>query len=246
MAIPKATTLDYDPNVPVYVSPQTTETTTQLGDLPSNSTFVDENNTVQGRMTGLLGADSDYMKLNVAGAMKNANARGLLNSSMATQSGQAAAINSALPIAQQDASLFGDMSKVSQKTTQDSMLNNQLAGIEYKKSLNNAAITGALTQQETAGKFELQKLAETASMQRLEVDNQWKDLLNMSSLDSDEIKTLMQAGTALGTELQGGIERILRDPNITKKADAISALTSTYKSQLTTISAIASIPLVWS
>jgi len=59
MAIPKATTLDYDPNVPVYVSPQTTETTTQLGDLPSNSTFVDENNTVQGRMTGLLGADSE-------------------------------------------------------------------------------------------------------------------------------------------------------------------------------------------
>jgi len=245
MAIPTPTTPIYDPKIPVYAQPETTATTTDLAKLPEDSSFVDEQNTVQGRMTGLLADNSDYMKLNVAGATKAANAKGLLNTSMATQSGQAAAIQSALPIAQQDASLFGDLAKTSQKTTQDSLLNNQLAGIEYQKSLNNAAITGALTQQEQKGQAEIQKLADNAQMQRLEIDNQWKELINMDQMDAEESKALLSVSASLGTELTGGIERILRDPNISDKTSAIAALQTSYKTQLTTAAAIVNIKLDW-
>ena len=197
-------------------------------------------------MTGLLADDSDYMKLNIAKATTASNARGMLNTSMATQAGRSAAINAALPIAQQDAGLFGDMSKRSQQTTEDSMLNNQLAGIEYQKSLNNARITGALTQQEQAGQAEMQKLADTAQMQRLEVDNQWKELINMDQMDAEDSKNLMAVSAQLGVELTGGIERMLRDTNITDKTAAVEALMTTYRSQLTTAAAIVNIPLVWS
>ena len=242
---PKPTTLNYDPNLPVYAEPQTANPTTQLGQLPSNASYVDENNTVQGRMTGLLADDSDYMKLNVAKATAASNARGLLNTSMAGQAGRAAAINAALPIAQQDAGLFGDMSKRSQQTTEDSMLNNQLAGIEYQKSLNNARITGALTQQEQAGQAEIQKLADTAQMQRLEVDNKWKELINFDQMDSEEAKSLLQVSSSLGAELTGGIERLLRDPNIADKTAAAEALMTNYRAQMDTAAAMVNIKLTW-
>ena len=64
---------------------------------------VNNNMTVQGQMSGLLADNSKYMqqarhRANLASAQK-----GLLNSSMAVQAGEQAAIASALPIAQQDA-----------------------------------------------------------------------------------------------------------------------------------------------
>lgn len=62
--------------------------------------------TVQGQLEQLLASDSPLMQQARASAMKEANSRGLVNSSMAAQSGEEAAISSALPIAQQDASTY--------------------------------------------------------------------------------------------------------------------------------------------
>jgi len=67
---------------------------------------VSNNATVQGRMEGLLSQGSQYMKAAESKANEISNKRGLLNSSMAVGAAQKANIESALPIASQDAGTF--------------------------------------------------------------------------------------------------------------------------------------------
>lgn len=63
----------------------------------------DKPDTVAGQLTGLLSKDSSYMAQARTGARQTAERRGLLNSSIAATAGEKAAIDKALPIAQQDA-----------------------------------------------------------------------------------------------------------------------------------------------
>jgi hypothetical protein len=74
---------------------------------------VSDDALVENRLTGLLSKDSDYLKRAKANGVKLANRRGLLNSSIASGASTAAAIDAALPIAQQDAGTFAqsDLSK---------------------------------------------------------------------------------------------------------------------------------------
>lgn len=62
-----------------------------------------EATTVQDRMQGLLAQGSKYLDMARQRAAETANSRGFLNSSMAAGAGERAAIEAALPIAQQDA-----------------------------------------------------------------------------------------------------------------------------------------------
>lgn len=62
--------------------------------------------TVEGRIGGLLGSDSQLMQRAAQRGMDLANTRGLLNSGMAAQSAQTAVMDQALPIASADAASF--------------------------------------------------------------------------------------------------------------------------------------------
>lgn len=64
---------------------------------------VGSNSTVAGQLNGLIAQNSPYLQAARAGAAKQANSRGLINSSIAAGAGETAAIQAALPIAQQDA-----------------------------------------------------------------------------------------------------------------------------------------------
>lgn len=66
--------------------------------------------TVAGQLNGLLSANSQYVQAARDKTMRAANARGLLNSSMAASAGEEAAINAALPIATSDAGIYGKAS----------------------------------------------------------------------------------------------------------------------------------------
>lgn len=61
---------------------------------------------VEDRLTRLLKAGNPYVDQAVARAKQQANSRGMINSSLAGQAGEEAAIGAALPIAQQDANTF--------------------------------------------------------------------------------------------------------------------------------------------
>jgi DNA-directed RNA polymerase subunit M/transcription elongation factor TFIIS len=67
---------------------------------------VDNKSTVGGQMAGLLEQNSPYMQAAKTQALQMGNQRGLLNSSMTAGAGTLAAIQSSLPIAQQDAQTF--------------------------------------------------------------------------------------------------------------------------------------------
>jgi hypothetical protein len=72
---------------------------------------VDNNQTVQGQLQGIIAANSPLMQQARTGALQQMNKRGLMNSSMAIGAGQDAVIRQAMPIAQQDATLFGNRAK---------------------------------------------------------------------------------------------------------------------------------------
>jgi hypothetical protein len=68
---------------------------------------VDKDQTVQGQLNNVIAADSPLMQQAKTGALQQMNQRGLINSSMAIGAGQDAVVKNALPIAQQDASMYG-------------------------------------------------------------------------------------------------------------------------------------------
>lgn len=67
--------------------------------------------TVQGQMAGILAANSPLLRQAQATSLAQMNRRGLANSSMAVGAGQQAVINTAMPIAQQDATLYANQAK---------------------------------------------------------------------------------------------------------------------------------------
>ena len=73
--------------------------------------------TVAGQMDTLLNAESPYLTRARTRAAQTANSRGLLNSSIAAGAGEAAAIDASLPIASQDASIYGTASRDNQLAT---------------------------------------------------------------------------------------------------------------------------------
>ena len=86
-----------------YTQPTEIKPLPALGTLQTSGTQAA---TVQGQMDNLLKNDSPLMQRATTRASQAANKRGLLNSSMAVQSGQEAALSAALPIAQADAKAY--------------------------------------------------------------------------------------------------------------------------------------------
>lgn len=89
---------------------------------------------VQNQLTGLLAGDSQYIQQARNQAGRNAASRGLLNSSIASGAGQAAAIQAGLPIAQADAQTYFQTEAQNQAD-----LNAQQLAIER----NDASLEGA-------------------------------------------------------------------------------------------------------
>jgi hypothetical protein len=82
--------------------------------------------TVEGILNRITNSDSPYIRSARSGAARAANARGLLNTSIAAGSGEKAAIESALPIAQQDANSY----QTNLNTAQQGMITSKLSSQE--------------------------------------------------------------------------------------------------------------------
>jgi hypothetical protein len=150
-------------------------------------------------MKGLLADNSEYKQAAQADAMKTANAKGLINSSMAATAGTKAAIDSALPIAQQDAALYGSMSKVNQQTDNTGLLASQNARQDQNRAENNAKITGAMTEQNFTNQISAAGFAGGIQKQiaKMQIDSAEKIALAQSI--SSQTNTLMSnIGSLLG------------------------------------------------
>lgn len=105
---------------------------------------VDSDQLVENRMNNMLAKGSSYRDLAETGAKQQMNARGLLNSSMAGTAGQAAAIQSALPIAQQDAQTFANAGQFN--AGQENSMNQFNATQSQNMALANMDATNAADQ----------------------------------------------------------------------------------------------------
>lgn len=154
------------------------------------------NETVQGQIKGLISEKSPFIQQAETGAKQEANARGLINSTMAVTAGQDAAYRAALPIANADAQTYksaGDLNFGAQSTARlaehDASLKARLMNQQARENLN----------------------VETA-LQTLKGD-QAKDL---QKLDAD-YKVAMQTSDSaarLFQQASSDLTKILADPNI--------------------------------
>ena len=151
--------LEQDPNVtvdPVQVEPVTPSNQAIASTYEAERRDLDEaSETVAGRLEGLLSKESDYIKRAEHKGEEFAHSRGLLNTSMAAGASHAAAIDAALPVAQQDA---------------DTSFRQ---GLENQAAINTALSTGAQleTNVSTANaaviaEMERVRLSEEAAMSR--------------------------------------------------------------------------------
>ena len=98
--------------------------------------------TVQGQMTGILAANSPLLQQAKAASLDQMNQRGLVNSSMAVGAGEQAVIQSALPIAQQDASTYANSGQFNATAAnQNSQFNTgqQNTGLQFSANASNQA-----------------------------------------------------------------------------------------------------------
>jgi hypothetical protein len=245
MAIPTPNTPNYDPDLPVYAEPETQFTDIGVEQKPIDSYVDPAQSTVEGRTTALLQNGSPLLEMARADSKRGFLSRGLLNEGQAVSAGTQATIREAREIATPDALLYGGMAQAQQKTDSDAAINNQVAGLENQKNINNARLGASLTTHEQYGNVELQKLSDNAQLQRVEVDNQWKSMINFDQMSAQDRTSLLGVSQTVGAELTGGIERVLRDTNISNKTEAIEALVTSYKSQLTTAASIVNLNLTW-
>jgi hypothetical protein len=156
-----------------YKAPETKPVTTQ----------VDAGQeTVEERLNKLTATGSNYTNLAKQDAMRSANSRGLINSSMAAGAGTEAAIRSALPIAQQDAKTYTDTRLTNQNTENDFLKNRQSADL----NMETAAQASNLQRGEAKWQNELDMTRDTNST---DLNKSLEILQSSLRMDEEEFST---------------------------------------------------------
>jgi hypothetical protein len=121
--------------VPATYSANLLGTPTQLNIAP--------NQTVQGQLQNIMDQNNPIIMQARTGALQQANANGLLNSSMAITAGDNAAYSAAIPIAEQDAGVYNNAAGVNAAAANTFAVDNQNAG--NAASQYNAGAANTLT-----------------------------------------------------------------------------------------------------
>lgn len=197
---------------------------------------VQNNETVQGQIAGIIDANSPLMQRAVARAQEQMASRGLLNSSIAIGAGQNALYDAALPIAQQDANTYTTASRDNQSvlnnsaqfnTTQKNAMTSQNLTAEnqakaYTASAENAASaqnaqasnTSALAGYDAAVKTAMQNAdsATRVQLQTMAGDTQTK-LANIEAQFKNEMQANASAAD-LYKQVVDNVTRITLDPDM--------------------------------
>ncbi len=121
------------PGTPPATAPATPTATPAAPISPVLSTINPETDTVQGQVASITSKDSPMMELARTRASQGMNQRGLINSSMALQAGEAAVLDAALPMAAADAATYSRNREMNQATQNEFNLKN--LGQEHAKLL---------------------------------------------------------------------------------------------------------------
>ena len=172
---------------------------------------VQDDSTVEGRMSGLLSQNSDYIQRARTNADRMSNRRGMFNSSMAMGAAEGAAIDRALPIAQQDAATFAKQQFLNQGYDNDAaqylaeqsvQRENLEAGLEQDTNQFNA--TNTLENErlnQAAQNLSGQQYANAQNLAEANAAAE-QNRLNFATLDGDIRAQLAQIDNALAQQLE--------------------------------------------
>jgi len=166
----------------------------QMGELPTGMS-------VQGRLDRLLKSTSPYMQTAKQQGLQTANRRGLLNSSIAAGAAQGAAIDRALPIAQQDAGLSGQFGLNQQNYGIQSNLSRQSAAQNLRAQTQAEGFQSGLSSQEAAQRLAAQTQSEkfqggqSALDRQLQREQQLKQIEAQYGLSRQEAEQRLVAQT---------------------------------------------------
>jgi hypothetical protein len=206
-------------------------------------TYVNPNNevTVEQRLNSLLEKDNPFLVASRTRTQQAAQARGLQNSSIAAGAGEKAAIESALPIAQQDAQYYQQKDLAGQQGEIESFLSgqsaNQQAGLYNTQGQISSQLSGQESQQaqdlqKLQGKqgldlqklqgeqgINLQKLKGTQDMALKQADIEWNKIDLQARMDveydrmtEDAKKQFNDTANIIGSEYTQQLMNILSDP----------------------------------
>lgn len=223
---PEATTTSYTANN--ALSRDMTATGSAASDMTADTRTVDKpTETVQGQLGSFLSSGSPILERARAGAMQQANSRGLINSTMAAQAGEAAALDAAVPIAQADANIYNQASGQNQAfrnqaASQNAQLGTQvdLANAEAanRASSQNAQLATQISQSnaEATNRAASQNAQLGTETSRFNADLEMKNILSMADnatktslarIEAD-YKVLMQGNVSASEIYRGTMTNI--------------------------------------
>lgn len=156
-----------------------------------------QTDTVEGRMAGLLSKDSALMQRAETKGKQYANSRGLLNSSIGAGAAQAAMVDAAMPIAQQDASTYFDQGTRNQDYRQASEQN--ALQRTHEIGMADADRSGSIAMErlrQSSGLY-AQFLQGMSDINAADMDQGAKDIAMSSLWDA------IQQGTSMASALSG-------------------------------------------
>jgi hypothetical protein len=241
-----ATTAATETTTPPLPAPETTTKTTDNQDWAKGELQVTDDgvfftppgspakpaDTVEARLTGLLSSGSPYLESARARAQQESNARGLLNSTMAATAGEKAAIESALPIATQDASYFQELERQKQQAGLQSGLYEKQGEISSKLSAQTH--TQEMAKQSVEMEWNKIDLQARMDVETARLDQANKELFNntLNSISQDYMTDYME---------------ILSDPNMDPASRQVAAdvLTQNTKQRISLAGQIGGVQLTW-
>lgn len=208
-----------------WKTPGTTDTSTGLiGTTKQWAPSADQ--TVAGQMDKIIATDSPTQQRAAVRADQQMNARGLVNSSMAVGAGQAAVMDAALPIAQQDASTAANREQFN--ASAENTLQAQSNSIRQQTATSNLSVAADLVKQNFDNTFKTSLANADAQTKAYLTQAEGGIKANLANIEAD-YKTLIQTSASAADTYKStlaSITAVLTDTNMdaTAKTTAINGL----------------------
>lgn len=197
---------------------------TQLG--TPTQLNVGAQQTVQGQLANINNPNSPIIMAARNGANQQANANGLLNSTMAISAGDAAAYNAAIPIAEQDATTYNNAAAANASAANTFAVDNQNAintANQYNAGSTNTLTGEQLSNQTSLSNAQLAAQTSTANQAAQDTTNQAIAQLNAANSATMQTQTTL---AGVQSTYANWINQI-QQSSIADKTDAMSTALQT-------------------
>jgi hypothetical protein len=216
----------------------------QITDDGSFYTPPEKTATVEGRLGGLLERGSPYIEAAKAGAKRQSNERGLLNSTMATTAGEKAGIESALPIAQQDAGYEQQRGLAEQQGEIQGGLAKQQG--EIQEGLYETQ--GNISERLAAAGYEHEAVMQEADLDWKQIDLQSRMDVEYDRMTADNKNKFNELANKISEDFMNDYIEIMLNPNFRTNEDraaAFNILNENTRKRYEMAGAVSEVELTW-